>query len=67
MKTCGVCQREIIEVVPVTERNAPGFLLVCSGCADLYQEEHFEDIFRSPVDFDLVNADRRVVRLRQAA
>jgi hypothetical protein len=67
VKTCGVCQREVIEVVPVVDSDAPGFLLVCGGCADLHQEEHFEDIFRSPVDFDLLNADRRVLRLRQAA
>jgi hypothetical protein len=67
---CDVCQKETVELILIADRdgmNAPGFLLVCGGCADLHQEEHFEDIFRSPVDFDLVNADRRLLRLCQVA
>ncbi|MBA2394692.1 MAG: hypothetical protein H0V70_18350 [Ktedonobacteraceae bacterium] len=48
--------------VSVADKNAAGFLRVCGRCADLHQEEHFEDIFRSPVDFVLVNADRRLRR-----
>ncbi len=62
MKICDVCQEETSLTVSVADKNAAGFLRVCGRCADLHQEEHFEDIFRSPVDFVLVNADRRLRR-----
>ncbi|HYU77230.1 MAG TPA: hypothetical protein VEL31_31570 [Ktedonobacteraceae bacterium] len=65
MKTCQVCQEKSVELVPVADTdvaNALGFLLVCGECACVYQEDHFEDLFRSPIDFDLLNRDWRVLR-----
>jgi len=65
MEICQVCQEKLVRSVPVADidaANAAGVLLVCSGCADAYQQDHFEDLFASPIDFQSLNRDRRAMR-----
>ena len=63
---CEICQQACTALALVADRNTicqSDFVLVCASCAEMQEEEHFDDPWRCPVDYGAVNYERRMLRL----